>query len=411
MQHLVLEVKNTFIDVRVPDGGGTADRLRQRARSSPPALRQDSEAAAAGWHPFDGALQAVPGVEAVKPQHVGMLFDADAETTGSSAGGEGSPISTHEATTSSSESESLPRSGHVEVQTKASSAMAEPVLGRNLRSAEQVFGCRPRRMGWKEATDTAGWWKTSLSVCPVTDFPIAMLPYPPFKLRFEVPAARSLDQKELSVTYVDGRSLSLQVIASLDFRVLGRTLTKNDVCALDAHLRKCKLGPLRVEKALELVSAGAKGADELCAMRAKALRDLSALRMIQGSRMRNAVKAERKQKGSMVETGQAFAEHAAPDSMRQPLVRKIQSRKVKPSHANTTLEHAIVEAKRQPPKRHPEIQNTMSPWAHVHDRHQGVRRADMQPLPPPPEAGLFTTASFCHSAAAFYSGNSAGNGR
>jgi hypothetical protein len=93
--------------------------------------------------------------------------------------------------------------------------------------------------------DPAGkWWqKDKEPVCPISNFPIHMLPYPPYKLNF----GRPWDANG----YVDGQHLVCHVITSRKWEVLGRALTDSDITRIDAYMSKCKLGSLRLGLALK----------------------------------------------------------------------------------------------------------------------------------------------------------------
>jgi len=113
-----------------------------------------------------------------------------------------------------------------------------------------------------DARASSRWWGQCEMLCPLTGFPIAMLPYPPFKI-----------QTAVGAQLVDGSFLVISAIASWDFSVLGRTLDVHDVCALDAYMKKCKLGPWRLSKTMEMSSAGTPMAlSELANIRERARR-------------------------------------------------------------------------------------------------------------------------------------------
>jgi hypothetical protein len=95
------------------------------------------------------------------------------------------------------------------------------------------------------------WWTSSQAplICPLSNFPICLLPYPPFKLRM-LPEGDAGPHK-----LVDGKFLSLMVIASEEMIACGRELQPNDVKALDAYMQRCKLGSLRLGRAVALKEA------------------------------------------------------------------------------------------------------------------------------------------------------------
>ncbi|CAE7727809.1 unnamed protein product, partial [Symbiodinium sp. CCMP2456] len=75
-------------------------------------------------------------------------------------------------------------------------------------------------------------------MCPLTNFPIQLLPYPPFKLRTE-------PSKQSPHTLVDGKFLALQLIANGRCGPGIRELLPADLTALDEYIQRCKLGPFR----------------------------------------------------------------------------------------------------------------------------------------------------------------------
>merc|ERR1719502_1877664 len=99
----------------------------------------------------------------------------------------------------------------------------------------------------KSAGKANRWW-TLLDIpltCPLTGFPIHLLPYPPFKLRVH-------EGKVWPHVLVDGRFLALQLITTGNLFVHGRCLTQEDVLSLSQYMYKCKLGRFRPEVAVEL---------------------------------------------------------------------------------------------------------------------------------------------------------------
>lgn len=118
------------------------------------------------------------------------------------------------------------------------------------------------------------WWTTVTEMCPLSGFPICMLPYPPLKL-----------QKQ-GVTLVDGVFLVLQVLATWRFEAAGNPLGSSEIVAIDAYMKRCKLGPFRLGRALELMSKGTPEAmKELESIRHRAHRRLDTVRQIQRGRM------------------------------------------------------------------------------------------------------------------------------
>jgi len=108
------------------------------------------------------------------------------------------------------------------------------------------------------------WWtKPGMpQLCPLTQFPIRLLPYPPFKFRVDPRWAcphRLVDGKFLALSLivssvVDDKFVGLQ--ASLQ-STTGRRLKASDVHQLDEYLLRCKLGPYRPGRAFALAREAA----------------------------------------------------------------------------------------------------------------------------------------------------------
>mmetsp|Transcript_16829 Transcript_16829/g.39065 ORF Transcript_16829/g.39065 Transcript_16829/m.39065 type:complete len:580 (-) Transcript_16829:40-1779(-) len=124
----------------------------------------------------------------------------------------------------------------------------------------------------------ARWWTESPGECPLSGFPVSMLPHPPFRFRAE---PNSSGRYRL----VDGQYLALDVLATWNFEALGRQLTIKDISALDAYIKRCKLGPWRLGEAMTLFSDGSNDAhNKLDTLRRSARRKLEDLRRIQQRR-------------------------------------------------------------------------------------------------------------------------------
>jgi|Transcript_81279 hypothetical protein len=86
------------------------------------------------------------------------------------------------------------------------------------------------------------WWRSSHALCPLTSFPIKLLPYPPFNMK--IPArARNL---------VDGKALALSMISTCNFLENDWCETEADVAALGEYMHRCKLGSFRPDQAMVL---------------------------------------------------------------------------------------------------------------------------------------------------------------
>mmetsp|Transcript_75799 Transcript_75799/g.180052 ORF Transcript_75799/g.180052 Transcript_75799/m.180052 type:complete len:663 (-) Transcript_75799:111-2099(-) len=124
----------------------------------------------------------------------------------------------------------------------------------------------------------ARWWTESPGECPLCGFPVSMLPHPPFRFRAE---PNSSGRYRL----VDGQYLALDVLSTWRFEALGRQLTIKDINALDAYIKRCKLGPWRLGEAMALLSDGSSEShNKLEALRRSARRKLEDLKRIQQRR-------------------------------------------------------------------------------------------------------------------------------
>lgn len=91
-------------------------------------------------------------------------------------------------------------------------------------------------------------------LCPLSGFPICLLPYPPFKLRTD--ARRSCPYR-----MVDGKFLAMRLISTGCRDACGRKLQASDISALDGYIRCCKLGNLRPGHAAALEEEAEKATD------------------------------------------------------------------------------------------------------------------------------------------------------
>merc|ERR1712061_616405 len=98
----------------------------------------------------------------------------------------------------------------------------------NHRMHEDVDG---RRTLWTDKTAQGRWWTTHPFACPLSNFPICMLPYPPFRLR-----SRRIS---LGSKYVDGKILALHFVCTGTFAIPGHELGPHDMASLDEYVRKC----------------------------------------------------------------------------------------------------------------------------------------------------------------------------
>jgi len=146
------------------------------------------------------------------------------------------------------------------------------------------------------------WWARlapgAPHLCPLNNFPICLLPYPPFKLR--------MDPKYANPHHlVDGKSLAMQVCICRNIKVCGRKLSASDLAALDDYVQRCRLGPFRPQKAASLRMAIHAAPDKEARQRASKVHEcfvnaarleLDILRTIQEHRLQNnSAKSEQHQ--------------------------------------------------------------------------------------------------------------------
>ncbi|CAE8705516.1 unnamed protein product [Polarella glacialis] len=135
----------------------------------------------------------------------------------------------------------------------------------------------------------ARWWTQPHLplLCPLTRFPICLLPYPPFKLRVD-------HERSSPHRLVDGKFLAMTMIVTGDFAACGRELQASDISALDDYVHRCKLGPYRPGRVVLLTKEAqtsdcaerrAAAALELERFIASARAELGKLRRIQENRM------------------------------------------------------------------------------------------------------------------------------
>uniref|UniRef100_A0A7S4Q573 Uncharacterized protein n=1 Tax=Alexandrium monilatum TaxID=311494 RepID=A0A7S4Q573_9DINO len=133
------------------------------------------------------------------------------------------------------------------------------------------------------------WWTrpTHPLLCPLTGFPVNLLPYPPFKLRSDA-------SKPTPYKLVDGKFLAMAVIVDSSVPFCGRNLQVSDLHALDLHIHRCKLGPFKPARLMELqravaeattAKAKAEAMQGLVKFRIEARAELGKLRKIQESRL------------------------------------------------------------------------------------------------------------------------------
>lgn len=133
------------------------------------------------------------------------------------------------------------------------------------------------------------WWTRSRQplLCPLTNFPIKLLPYPPFKLRVD-PAKPSPHK------LVDGKFLAMQLIVNPRALTAIRELQASDVAALDEYVQRCKLGRFRPGLAMSLMQEISNASSslekerlekELEKFRSTARSELGKLKRIQENRL------------------------------------------------------------------------------------------------------------------------------
>lgn len=172
-----------------------------------------------------------------------------------------------------------------DVETEAKVALA-PLIREILKGDAEWLRTTPAK---GERSSVVRWWsRPGLPLlCPVSEFPICLLPYPPFKLRVNPERAHPH-------RLVDGKFLAMQIIVTGRFEICGRTLVESDMVAIDEYTHRCKLGPYRLSRFLQLsrgIAAAkmpqprAQAALELERFQDAARGELGKLRRIQENRL------------------------------------------------------------------------------------------------------------------------------
>jgi len=176
--------------------------------------------------------------------------------------------------TSSSASSSSQRD--IDRTSSTASSSSQRDMDRKSSSASSSSQRMPHVKG-----SSSRWWTAVKETCPLSGFPIAGLPYPPFKFRDGARRAQLL--------LVDAQYLTLSVMSTLEFHALGRPLTSEDIQAVDAHMKRCKLGNFRVGHAQQLChTIGPEAAQQLKALQLRAHKRLKNLQHIQQTRLMRA---------------------------------------------------------------------------------------------------------------------------
>jgi len=180
------------------------------------------------------------------------------------------------------------------------------------------------RNGGDGGAGVVRWWARQglPMLCPLTRFPVCLLPYPPFKLRVDPKRSsphRLVDGKFLAMTLIVSGDASN--IANCEFfnleaplqSAVGRELRSSDVSALDEYVQRCKLGPYRPGRAATLAHEIANAAtperrsqasQELSRFVAGARKELEKLRRIQENRVLQLSKALAEQDSASSPEGQ-----------------------------------------------------------------------------------------------------------
>lgn len=105
------------------------------------------------------------------------------------------------------------------------------------------------------------WWASLEGADPISLDPLATLPYEPFELRADT------KQQTASSDFFDGRLLALYLVSSCRFShpISRRDLTRDECCALDAHLRRTQAskGISEVARCYDLRTAEAAGSSSV----------------------------------------------------------------------------------------------------------------------------------------------------
>lgn len=112
------------------------------------------------------------------------------------------------------------------------------------------------------------WWACLELLCPLTGFPICLLPYPPLKVGTD-------GRRSSNTRLVDGKFLAMRMIATGCHAVCGQELQPSEVGLIDDYIRQCKLGPHRPGRAAALQQEAREATDP--ARQARARQDLDGM--------------------------------------------------------------------------------------------------------------------------------------
>mmetsp|Transcript_201 Transcript_201/g.484 ORF Transcript_201/g.484 Transcript_201/m.484 type:complete len:639 (-) Transcript_201:260-2176(-) len=288
-----LRIRNTFIDCGEAEAEVEVLPQRRRSVSHPPRMKRPAAGAAAeesseAPSPSHGAQgpASYASTDDGGEYHGGAERAQTAESSPSDAGSRQSPP-TSAAGAFDNLFDEIAFARMFSKRGLLDDAEEEPHARQDSGGRSPASASRARqRRGRSEAQPDFGgrgqrWWSQLRDVCPVSGFPVGLLPYPPFKLHVR-PAGTA---KPIS-RFVDGPFLVLSMLVSWKFEALGCPLTVSDITALDTYMKRCKLGPFRIGYALELVGFNTEESlQELQALRARASRRLDVLRHVQRVRV------------------------------------------------------------------------------------------------------------------------------
>ena len=181
--------------------------------------------------------------------------------------------------------------------TNTSVELVQPLPSKNI--SQMARQGRSRGSGPPRTLEKRWWTRshTAALMCPLTNFPIQLLPYPPFKLCSEPePSKQSPGGPGAhgAHTLLDGKFLALQLIVHGRSGPGIRELLPSDLTALDLYIQRCKLGPFRPGAARNLAeemhtaptqAERERAATDLHKLRAKTRSEMGKLRRIQENRL------------------------------------------------------------------------------------------------------------------------------
>eukprot|EP00930_Biecheleria_cincta_P001237 TRINITY_DN102386_c0_g1_i1.p1 TRINITY_DN102386_c0_g1~~TRINITY_DN102386_c0_g1_i1.p1 ORF type:complete len:287 (+),score=56.41 TRINITY_DN102386_c0_g1_i1:27-887(+) len=140
--------------------------------------------------------------------------------------------------------------GHSAEFSSAAADMASAASKHSVKEGRQEPKLKKPKTRQPANDKSSRWWTYSKQlVCPITNFPINLLPYPPFKLRVD-------PQKASPYILLDGKILAMELFVHGHCSGV-RELQDSDIICLNNYIQRCKLGLVKPDFARALAKKAA----------------------------------------------------------------------------------------------------------------------------------------------------------